>query len=154
MRQHAFILTESITTYDENVRNPQIGPIYARAGAAEEFHTDSLRTCPYHYPMPMQTLGFIHRSLAGIHSPRQGSQTPRPGFSHRLGWELRQKNAMTLFYGHSVTRELVIWREPRYFKRVIHSSYKKYREMKAGGWRTWMGRLGNFPRDGDFLINN
>ena len=102
----------------------------------------------------MQTLDFIYRSLAGIHPPRQGSETPRPGLSHRLSWELRQKDAMTLFYCHSVTRELVIWREPRYFKRIINSSYKKYREMKAGGWHTWMGRLGNFPRDGDFLIND
>ena len=59
---------------------------------------------------------------------------------------------MTLFYGHSVTRELVIWREPRYFQRIINSSYKKCREMKAGGRRTWMSRLCNFPRDGDFLI--
>jgi len=55
-------------------------------------------------------------------------ETLRQGFLHRLGRELREKDAMTLFDGHSVTRKLVIRREPR-----------------------WMGRLGNFPYIGDFL---
>ena len=110
----------------------------------------------------LQALDFIHHSLTRVHPPHRASQkhqicspqeTPRPGLLHGLGWELCQKDAMALFYGHSVTRELVIWREPRYFQRIINSSHKKCREMKAGGWRTWMSRLGNFPRDGDFLIH-
>jgi hypothetical protein len=46
------------------------------------------------------------------HDPRP-QETPRPGLLHRFGCELRQKDAMTLFYGHSVTRELVVRREPR-----------------------------------------
>jgi hypothetical protein len=56
------------------------------------------------------------RLIEPPHNPRSDCrETPRPGLLHGLGWELRQEDAMALFYRHSVTRKLVIWREPRYY---------------------------------------